>query len=261
MRYIKYCLTFLLLSAICIPVFSQEDVSANKIDTDKLHSRIDSLSLVLDSVLTETYNIEKKTTKDGHLIHTAIGMKVSSLGIGAELVLSVHAVVNVRLSASYFQHTQTDQLHNESVEADITHENIVGGAYLLVDYQFNKWVHATAGILYKVDKENGTAHPTGGLTIGGIEIPSDVVGQISYAIQNNGVAPYIGAGFGRSISLDKKIAFSADVGVYYYDNQTVEMEATGMLEPTAIQKNTLIENAGNQKFFPFFGIQLTYRIF
>ena len=257
--YVTIVIAFLIISEVSAQEYNQNSISEN----EKLHRKLDSLSMKMDSILMDKFDVKQDSTKDGQLIHNAIAIKASSLGLGFESILSVHAKVNIRLSLSYFKIAESEQLYDGAIEYDLAHENVIGGAYIFVDYQFHKLLHATAGILYRVDKESGTAHPVSGITIGGIDIPADVVGQISYAIEKNAIAPYLGIGFGRSISLEKKVSFSADIGVYYTNALIVEVEATGMLSPTAIKlnENQISDNIRHSGFWPYFSIQLSYRIF
>jgi len=257
--FISAFLAFYLVSSVSAQETDQKNVS----DNAALHRKLDSLTTKVDSILMDQYDIKKDTTKDGLLIHNAIAIKASSLGLGFESILSVHAKINIRLSLSYFKISGAEQFYSETVEYDLTHENIIGGAYIFVDYQFHKFFHATAGIIYRVDKESGSAHPVSGITIGGIEIPAEVIGNISYAIEKNAFAPYLGIGIGRSISLKKKISFSADFGVYYTKALKVDINATGMLTPTAsdLNKNQIINNVDVSGFWPYGSIQLSYRIF
>lgn len=203
----------------------------------------------------------KKTKDTTSLKHSAIGAKLSTMGIGLEYVVAINKIIYMRLSASYYRLNDVETLYENSVPVDVASENIIGGAYIMFDFQLLKRWHATAGIIYKVDRLEGAGQAASGITIGGVEIPGEVVGNISYAVINNGIAPYLGIGYGRSITFEKRLSFCADVGVYYHNNKKVEVEATGMLRPTALQKEQLEENAGTQKFFPYVSVQLSLRIF
>lgn len=258
------CLLGLSCLLLTSPIMSQEPVTDTISNEKSDYDRIDSLHMKIDSLLMKDYGIKPQTNEKGEKLHTAIGSKASNLGVGLELTMAFNEKFSLRFSGTYYQfESESTEGWDEPVGIDVAHESLGGGAYLLADYQFIKFMHATAGIIYKVAKESGTAHPTSGVTVGGIEIPADIVGQISYAIEQKSIGYYAGVGFGRTISLKKRVAFSASLGGYYIPAQTkVKIEASEMLSPTAsiATKKAVEQNVGNQQFYPFISIQFSYRL-
>jgi hypothetical protein len=190
-----------------------------------------------------------------------VGIKLSTFGIGMELTLAFNQKFSMRFSGSYYQ--LSTATIGDAANVDLTQSQYAGGAYLVVDYQFVSFMHASVGILYKVNVEEGSARAAEGLTIGGIEIPANIVGEVAYAIEQNAIGYYAGVGFGRTISFKRRVAFSLSLGGYYIPAEpTVTVEASGMLSPTANEntQNQISENNGSQKLFPFVGIQLSYRL-
>jgi hypothetical protein len=235
---------------------------ADTIGSDALdHDRIDSLHIKIDSILKSSYGIEDQTSKKGEKLSTAVGLKLSNLGLGLELTMAFNEKFSIRFSGSYYQ-LNTSEL-DENLNIELSNSQLVGGAYLVGDYHFLKFMHATVGVVYRASKEEGVAKPTEGLTIGGIEIPADIVGQIAYAIEQNSIGYYAGIGLGRTISFKRRVAFSFSLGGYYIPNPpTVKVEASGMLSPTANEntQNQISENTGDQKLHPFVSVQISYRL-
>ena len=265
MKQTILCLSIVFTFLFSFPVMSQTIVSDTTSNENAEYDRIDSLNMKIDSLLMKDYGITQQTNEKGQKLHTAIGLKATNLGLGLELTLAFNEKFSIRFSGTYYQFNteSTDVGWDEPVDFEVSHEAVTGGAYLVADYQVVKFMYVTAGIIYKVDKESGTAHPTSGLTIGGIEIPADIVGQITYAIEQKSIGYYAGVGFGRTISLKKRVAASVTLAGYYIPAQkTVEFEASGMLTPTVSdsQKNTLEENVGNQQFYPYISVQISYRL-
>jgi hypothetical protein len=220
---------------------------------------MDSLLIKVDSIINQSYGIKEQTNEKGQRLQTAVGLKLSSLGIGLELTLAFNPKFSLRFSGSFYQLNTAVS----NADAEIAFSQFTGGTYLVADYQFVKFMHATVGILYAVNVEEGAARSTEGLTVGGIEIPAQIVGEIAYAIEQNSIGYYAGVGFGRTISFERRVAFSLSLGGYYIPKEpTVSVEASGMLSPTDNEstRNQISENNGFQKLYPFISIQVSYRL-
>jgi hypothetical protein len=221
-------------------VYAQEDTGQNKGDAD--------LSKIIKST--------KFTPGWG------IGLKASTLGFGADIVKSFNSSFTLRLGASYYNHdfkiSSFDDLGGSAFNY-----TTVGSVSLLFDWYFAKSVYLSAGLIYNMSVLEIESKANKSQYIGEIEITPETMGSINYTLKPNDICPYLGIGFGHTISRNKLIAFNFDLGALYQGSPKVTLDATGMVAPTANeeQRQLLQDNVKSYMFYPFLNFQLSFRLF
>jgi hypothetical protein len=192
----------------------------------------------------------------------AIGIKASSFGFGGEIVKSFNEKFNLRLGGSYFKqnynYTFVDGLDTKGINY-----STVGAVSLIADWHFTNWFHLSGGVLYNMTELEIESKATESHQFGEIEVTPETIGSVYYRLNPNELCPYLGLGFGRTISKSKVVSFNFDLGAVYQGSPKVTLEATGMVSPTAneSQRQLLEDNVNEYKFFPFINFQLGFRIF
>ncbi len=165
----------------------------------------------------------------------AIAIKISTFGPGIELIKSFNKSFCIRLGASYFPQKFSAKL-TDVWNVNTVNDVRLGAVNLFADWQFKKDMHLTAGLLYNMNWYKVTAHPVAELQMGEATISPETLGSISYAFEPNTFCPYLGIGYGKSISRNKLLSFSLDVGAVYQGSPKAMLEATGMVSPTASEE-------------------------
>lgn len=91
-------------------------------------------------------------------------------------------------------------------------------------------------------------------------ITPDAFGEIQGIFKTGKIVPYVGIGFGRTVSR-KRIGMGLDIGGFYLGQPNVTMVSTGMLEPTAEANKDWVEKTfAPFSFFPQLNFHLHLKI-
>ena len=200
-----------------------------------------------------------------------IAIKAGTFGPGIEVVKAFSIPVNLRLGGTWLNYSM-DISQYFSDEDDVkTVNNIhLGTVSLMADWQFVDFMHLTAGVLYNFTEEIIDVYSNEVVYVGSVEVTPETMGYTSTRIYTSAINPYLGIGFGRSISKQKLVGFGVDLGVAYIGSPKVDLMANGMLQPTAeaittsdgtmYNKDIIESNIENYKFYPVISFQLSFRL-
>jgi len=169
----------------------------------------------------------------------ALGLKAGLPGYGAELAYSFHDHWNVRLGGMFLQ------LSGIEIPFDVDGRKIAIGLEsdaAVYDFKIeylpykNRAFKLVAGFGY-INNYGGKASIvlTESVFVGEVEVQPEDVGQIDINVIYNGVAPYMGFGFGRAVP-KRRVGFGMEFGSYYTVAPEVKMEATELFTPTANER-------------------------
>ncbi len=241
MRQITFLLTvFIFISFSSFQLFSQEENTQTE----------------------EGADLSKIVKTDDFSPGWAIAIKASSLGFGVEVVKSFNKNLNLRLGGSYYKQKYS-LTFVDGFSAEGLNYTTVGSISLIADWHFLSWLHLSGGVLYNMTELEIESRTTEPQQFGDINVEPETIGSVYYRLNPNEICPYLGLGFGRTISKSKVVSFNFDLGVVYQGSPKVTLEATGMVAPTANeeQRKLLEDNVKDYKFFPFINFQLSFRIF
>ena len=142
-----------------------------------------------------------------------VGLKVGTLGLGADLSLPIVSErLNLRVSQSYLDFSYDGTADDIDYEFTLEFNHLM----VLADWHpFGNNFRLSAGPVWSRDstvKLRGT--PTDDVTIGDHDYPPEAVGTLDGELLFESVAPYVGIGFGNSIGpYDQSWSFVFDLGV------------------------------------------------
>jgi hypothetical protein len=174
-----------------------------------------TLALVLVSVgLLISQTLQAQSTNDDVIWPGfGVGLKVGTLGLGADLALPIVSErLNLRVSRNYLNFSYDGTA--DDIDYDFTLE--FNHLMLLADWHpFGNNFRLSAGPVWSGNskvKLKGT--PTDYVTIGDHEYSPDSVGTLNGELVFESGAPYVGLGFGNSIGpYDQSWSFVFDLGV------------------------------------------------
>lgn len=191
-----------------------------------------------------------------------IGLKANTFGFGADVIKSFNHNFTLRLGASYMKQDFKISTFDDFGGAAFNYTTL-GSVSLIFDYYVFRSVYISAGAMYNMSKLEFESKAEESQTIGNIEVSPETIGGVSYTLLPNEICPYLGIGFGHTLSRNKVVAFNFDLGAVYQGSPKVKLDATGMVSPTANeeQQQLLQDNVKEWKFYPFMNFQLSFRIF
>ncbi|MCF8236202.1 MAG: hypothetical protein K9G67_14605 [Bacteroidales bacterium] len=191
----------------------------------------------------------------------AVSVKVNTFGPGLEIVKGLGNRFSARLGGNYFTYNYESLYENINISADGDFK--VGALSLLVDWYYAEILHLTTGVFYNLSRQSISAMPTEGFQVGSIYVSPEDIGDITINLEPNRFGPYFGLGFGRTISYDRLVSFNMELGVLYQGEPSVELEASGMIAPTANEQNEQVieDNLSDFYLYPVITMQLSFKIF
>lgn len=204
--------------------------------------------------------------KDSIIDHTqkiAVETSLSTMGLGVNLVYQFHPRITLR--AGYenigFAYPFNFEENDISYKADLNYKS--GTISLLADYFLARFVYLSAGCAYNLFHPEINGNAAKDWQYGDIIIPAEEIGEFSALISPSlRLSPYLGLGIGRNISLKKRFSFNFEIGTYYQGPPKIEINATGLLSPTADeshrQKEILQKQFKSFYLYPLFKLGVSY---
>ena len=192
----------------------------------------------------------------------AVGVGGSTLGYQVALSQSVSENVNLKLT--YNTASQSFDGETDGVNYDYNFE--FESTSLLIDWHvFGGGFRLTTGALIN-DNEIFAQSDISGLTleVGDTVFTSAEVGRLEGDISFDSYAPYLGLGWGRSIS--DGFSFSFDLGVVFQGEPTVNLQTVGgtlsdnslLLEEVEREEQELQDDANDFDVYPVISLGLFY---
>lgn len=215
-----------------------------------------------ETITTTTENTEEIVVKTKRPM--AISAMVGTAGFGLEVKREVADKWVLRLGGNVlpFGFTKVETLGNVVVSG--RYKGRFTNIHLLADYTFSPFnnfsMRGTAGLAYFAKgKVDATLTPVGSQKYGEIELNDGTMGDAVVTADWQGVAPYIGVGFGKAIPATR-LNISVDLGTYYFvSNPDVDMVTSGYLMGNEAQKNQIKENLKSYSWLPTLQVALNYK--
>ena len=195
-----------------------------------------------------------------------VGGVISTNGWGGEIKYIFNKRFTVKCSFETLSFS-TDYSFNESnIDYDATFDYKTGGISLLGDVNFTRNLYVSAGILLNDFNPKMTGYAASNIEYGDITIPASKVGNFNFSIKPGmKVSPYAGLGFRAFFGEMKRVVFNTEVGMFYMGSPEIEIEATGLIAPTADpahgQKETFENQLEQYKFYPVLKLNLAVKLF
>jgi hypothetical protein len=195
----------------------------------------------------------------------ALGAKIGTTGLGADLVFGINRFVNLRSGFNYGLFTWNVTLG----DVDYKLESNLMSTPLLVDiHPFAGHFRISGGLYFQPgSKADISATPDQNVQIGNHTYPPDVVGTLNGEIEiADTVAPYVGIGFGNAVGEDQMLTFMLDLGVVFqsYD-VTLTSNGAGMTtkldtfrKDLEVEEAALQEDLDSFKVYPVITFGIAY---
>ena len=161
----------------------------------------------------------------------AIGAKGGTLGIGGELTKKVATDINTRVGFNMLDFSFDDDIDDIEYDFDMDLRSFSA----LVDWHiFDGPFRITGGVLSMDNQFDLDALINQNVTIGDNVYTPAQVGRLSGEVDIEGMAPYIGIGWGNPVGRGRRWGFYSDFGVAFANTPDVALRANGTLagDPT-----------------------------
>jgi len=193
----------------------------------------------------------------------AVGLKVSTLGLGLEATVPVNDYFNVRMQGNGFVYNRSQSEVSINYDAKLRLFTLGG----IVDYHpFAGVFRISAGAYYNGNRLDLNATPTSGsFTINNTNFTAAQVGSMNGRVDFNSFSPYVGIGLGNAVSEGSNWGFNVEAGALYQGAPTVSLTASGTapgLQAAVASEQQALQNTINRplfRWYPVAAIGLSYR--
>lgn len=198
------------------------------------------------------------------MIGLGVGAKVSTLGIGGDVIGRITDSLNLRLGLQGFSYDYDDTYSDIDYDAEL---KLFSGMLLADLYPFGNNFRISGGIMLNGNELDVTGKPTRGTyRIGDTTYPAALVGNLTGTVDFNEIAPYAGIGYGGAFSDTSNWSFFFDLGVLFQGSPNVTYTANGPLagNPTfqaelEKERRELEDDIDEYEYYPVLSIGVTYK--
>lgn len=192
----------------------------------------------------------------------AVAGKVGTLGLGGEVTAGVSSDINARVGFNRLDFDFDGDLGNVDYDFELDFRSYT----VLVDwFVFDGPIRITGGII-PMDHE---LHLEAGVDSGIFQRIGDNIyrwediGILSGLAEVDGVAPYVGIGWGDILDKSKRWGFYSDLGVAFTKSPEVALSATGTVpgleEDLILESEEIEDDLRNFRFYPVLSAGLFIR--
>lgn len=156
----------------------------------------------------------------------AIGAKAGTLGLGGELTKRVASDINTRIGFNMLDYSFDDDVAGIEYDFGL---GLRSFSALLDWHIFDGPFRITGGILSMDNRFDLDSLVNQNVTIGDNTYTPAQVGTLSGRVDIEGVAPYIGIGWGNPVGRGRRWGFYSDLGVAFANSPDVVLRANGTL--------------------------------
>jgi hypothetical protein len=187
-----------------------------------------SIHAYADSLPSADLAIKTPANKD-----TTINGKISSLGLGAEIVFPFISATDARLGINTFKHNikKSTEPSPGVVATDYNGDLNLQSLQVMADWHpWQSSFRVTGGLVYNNNKFEMTATPAPGNFIylnGNKYNISNLGGSASATVEFRKISPYLGIGWGRTPK-NTGLSFTSDIGILFQGTPRSSLTTNGL---------------------------------
>lgn len=236
------------------------------------------LLMLLALTLLSTTNVDAQH-KVKSFEHLSVSVNAGTLGVGVQVASPVNRYLSLRTGLMLLKYTYDydyeEVIHFKDYDYDAPIEmkakaNMVNGMLMADVFPFpNVPIHATAGFYMGTSEilKVSAATALRPVEIGDVIIEPENKRAAAH-LETNGFKPYLGIGFGRSVTKSKRVGFKFELGAMFHGSPKIVVT-----EGRVISKDELSGLIGDQKLsdfndfikdfnvYPVLNFQLSFRAF
>ena len=195
-----------------------------------------------------------------------LGAQISTNGGGLNLWYIFNKTITLKTGVESLAFSYSFNFDENDIDYDASLDYKTGGVFFLADINYTKNLYISLGGAFNSLKPEIVGQAVSDLQYGDIIVPAEQVGDFTFTLTPEyKISPYLGAGTRGFLGKREGIIFSFETGFYYVGPPNIEIEATGLLSPTADPahgQKELLENQFSQyKFYPIIKFNVAFKLF
>lgn len=188
----------------------------------------------------------------------------NGLGLNLHYIISKRLTLGMGVEAFNLSRNFTFDENDISYDTELNYKT--GGLFLLADYFYTRSLYLSAGAVLNNFQPRLEGMAVSDMEYGDISIPASQVGGFDFQFEPDlKVSPYAALGFRRFIGKKQMVTYNFETGLYYMGPPRLNIEANGLLAPTADpahgKKEQLEEQFSAYKFYPVVKFAIALRLF
>lgn len=203
----------------------------------------------------------------GNSTGSAIGLRISSLGFGGEIVLPIFSEISARLGFDFFNYESSRDIDGIDYDIDAS----LAWIPMLFDYNPGRSAfRLTAGFIVSMNNVKLTSTSDEVIEIGDHTYTPEEFGTLITDVDCRAVAPYLGIGILKHIPSDGAVSIAFDIGAMFQHYKLILTHEGGSIPPLIEEQfmtdlyaeSETIENDLNNRFgvYPVLKIGISFKI-
>lgn len=195
-----------------------------------------------------------------------LGGTISTNGWGGEAKYIFNKRLAVRGGYETLNLTYNFDYMQEDIDFASGLDYKTGSVFLLGDFSYTRNLYLSGGVLINSFNPQVSGMAVSEMKYGDITIPASMIGDFSISITPEiKVSPYAALGVRSFFGKRKSVIWTTEVGCFYMGAPQIEIEANGLIAPTADpvhgQKEKLEHQIDQYKFYPVVKMGLAVKLF
>jgi hypothetical protein len=195
-----------------------------------------------------------------------LGGIISTNGWGGELKYIFNKRLAIRSGYETLNLTQNIDFSQDDIDFDASVDYKTGSVFVLGDFNYTRNLYISAGVMFNSFNPEVKGEAVSDMQYGDITIPASMVGDFTITITPElKVSPYGSLGVRSFLGKKKRGIWTTEIGCFYMGAPQVDIEATGLIAPTADpaqgQKEKLEYQIEQYKFYPVLKMGLAIKLF
>lgn len=194
------------------------------------------------------------------------GAQATTNGLGFNLSYMAGKKLTLKTGIESINMNYRFMFDENDISYDANFNYRTGGVFFTADYYYTNSLYLSGGVVFNNfnPKFNGVADSD--MKYGDIIISASKVGTFKMNLEPKiRVSPYAGIGFRKFIGKRKLVSYNFETGLYYIGPPKVNIEATGLLSPTADpahgKKEYLENHFSVYKYYPVVKFAIALKLF
>lgn len=223
------------------------------------------LLFIISNILYAQETIPEKNTKYKGL-GFYVGGHASTNGLGLNLEYVLTKKISLKSGFENIDLNPSFNFNENEISYNAAMKYKTGGIYVFADYFITRGLYFSGGALINSLKPKIIGSAASDLTYGDLTIPVSKIGEFNITIEPSiKVSPYAALGLRKTLGENKRVAFNFETGFYYMGPPKFNIDATGLLAPTADpahgKKELLEKQFESYKFYPMVKFGVAVKLF
>lgn len=192
--------------------------------------------------------------------------QVSTNGLGFDLRYIFNKTITIKTGVETLSFSYNFDFDENDIDYDADLDFSTGGIFLLADINYTKNLYVSLGATMNLLNTEVKGYAVSDLQYGDIVVPASQVGDFTINLTPSyKISPYLGAGIRSFLGKKERVIYSFETGFYYVGAPNIEIEATGLLAPTADpahgQREMLEKQFSQYKLYPVIKFNVAIKLF